>query len=116
MVADRVVDFFSHLADAMGPDVFGDRTLIFRTAHGLYALAIIVNDIADGKTSLKTAVKGLAAVDWSWKNADFRRHIGRQSEDKHGAMRWQLNTGSATIDWLIGYCRHASKVPVPRAA
>lgn len=111
--AKRIVDLFEGMEREMGTAKFADRTQIWRTAHGLYALAVLTKDIHDGRTSLAMAVDGICGINWTWANPDLQRHIGRSTD---GGATHKLNTGTATLDWLIGYCRSASNVLLTPAA
>jgi DNA-sulfur modification-associated len=114
-VAARIVSFLSGLEAAMGSDRFADPAALFRTAHGFYALAILLHDISEGKTTQGQAVPALAAIDWTWNNAEFQLNIGRNV----GGTGWRLNTGSATLTWLVRHCRAKAGVktaPVAQAA
>jgi hypothetical protein len=106
-------DFFLALETAMGRSRFADRAQLFRTAHGLYALAVIIKDIRDGATSQDAAIAGIAGIDWTWANAELCRHIGRSVD---GGKTFKLNTGTATLDWLIKKCREVSNVVLTQAA
>jgi DNA-sulfur modification-associated len=109
----KIAHFFQALETAIGSARFGDRTQLFRTGHGLYALAVIANDaIYEGRTSLKEAVEGLAAIDWTWSNQDFRKNIGRVS----AKGEWRLNTGAGSIAYLVSYCRPRCKIHLSVAA
>lgn len=111
----KIAQFLEALAGAMGRDRFGSRAQLFRTAHGLYALGVIMNDVFERRTTLENAVSSLAKIDWTWSNQSFRDHIGRQKINRVGEMQWHLNTGAGTIDYLISYCREACKI-LPVAA
>jgi hypothetical protein len=81
-------------------------------SFGLYAIAVIANDVLfEKRVPAEQAVKGLASIDWTWSNAKFRDSIGR-----HVDGQWKLNTGMATLDWLIGHCRDVCGVMLRKAA
>lgn len=111
--AAHIVAFFEGVERKMGMTQFADRTQIWRTAHGLYALAVVIKDISDGRTTLAAAVDGICGINWTWANPDLQRHIGRSTD---GGTTYKLNTGVATLDWLIGHCRSASNVLLTPAA
>lgn len=91
----------------------GHRAQLFRTAHGLYALAVIAHDaLVEGRTSIEDAAAGLASIDWTWGNRDFCQHIGQIRKGGH----WGLNTGGNTTSYLIDYCRPRCKVYLSQAA
>jgi hypothetical protein len=54
----------------------------------------------------------LASINWTWSNKLFPQHIGRDTGD--GV--YKLNTGMATLDWLIACCRRACNVLLTQAA
>jgi hypothetical protein len=109
----RLAEVFEILEKAIGKERFSDRSQLWRTAHGLYAMAVIVNDaLYEGRTTLQEAVEGLAAIDWSWNNRDFCKAIGRRTEKGE----WKLNTGDGTIRYLIDYCRPRCQIHVKAAA
>lgn len=108
-VAGQIVDFLTALETAMGPDKFSTPGVIFRTAHGFYALAMLFHDIMEGRTTQAQAVPALAAVDWSWNNPEFQTNIGRNVPGKG----WKMNTGQATIAWLARYLRAKCGVVAP---
>jgi hypothetical protein len=110
-VAAKIVNFIGGLEAAMGADKFGDAGALFRTAHGFYALAILLHDINEGLTTQGQAVPALAAVDWTWNNPEFQANIGRNV----GGTGWRMNTGSATMWWLVQYCRAKCGVALPNA-
>lgn len=113
--AAKIVSFLSGLEAAMGADRFSDSGALFRTAHGFYALAILLNDIEQGRTTQAQAVPALAAIDWTWKNPEFQANIGRNV----GGTGWRMNTGSATMTWLVRHCQAKAGVrtaPVAQAA
>jgi len=110
-VAAKIVSFISGLEAAMGADKFADTGALFRTAHGFYALAILLHDIGEGLTTQVQAVPALAAIDWTWNNPEFQSNIGRNV----GGTGWRMNTGSATMWWLVQYCRAKSGVALPNA-
>jgi len=115
VVAGKIVDFLAGLEAAMGADKFADTGALFRTAHGFYALAILLHDIDEGLTTQAQAVPALAAIDWTWNNPEFQANIGRNV----GGTGWRMNTGSATMTWLVQHCRGKSgvrNVPVVQAA
>jgi len=109
----NILGFFEALEKNMGKARFGDRSQLFRTAHGLYALAIIVNDVLyEGRTTLQEAVDGISAIDWTWNNQDFRKNIGRMTPKNE----WKLNTGAGSIAYLVGYCRPRCQIHLSVAA
>jgi len=110
-VAARIVSFLSGLEAAMGADRFSDASALFRTAHGFYALAILLHDIGEGLTTQAQAVPALAAIDWTWNNPEFQANIGRNV----GGAGWRMNTGSATMWWLVRHCRAKSGVVAKNA-
>lgn len=112
ITAQNIMHFLTAFETAIGIERFKERTQLFRTAHGFYAIAVIVNDVTERRTSLQNAVAGLAAIDWTWSNPQFRLGIGRKVDD----TAWKLNTGAATFDWLVKYCRTACNVIVSEAA
>lgn len=109
-VSGKIVNFLSGLEAAMGADRFSDTNALFRTAHGFYALAILLHDIDEGRTSQAQAVPALAAIDWTWSNPEFQTNIGRNVGNG-----WRMNTGSATLTWLVRHCRAKSGVVLPAA-
>jgi hypothetical protein len=110
----KLAEFFDALEKAIGKERFSDRSQLWRTAHGLYALAIIVNDaIYEGRTTLEEAVQGIASIDWTWHNGDFCKAIGRMDPKKG---EWKLNTGSDSIRYLVDYCRPRCRIHVKAAA
>jgi hypothetical protein len=109
-VAQQIVSFLAALEAAMGADRFGDTSALFRTAHGFYALAILLHDIGEGRTTQAQAVPALAAIDWTWANPEFQVNIGRNVGNG-----WRMNTGSATLTWLVRHCRAKSGVVLPNA-
>ena len=84
---------------------------LFRTAHGFYALAVLLHDIGEGLTSQAQAVPALAAIDWTWSNPEFQANIGRNV----GGAGWRMNTGTATLWWLVRHCRAKSGVVAKNA-
>jgi len=119
-VGDDIAAFFEQVERAMTSARFGDRGQIFRTAHGLYAIAIVLNDALFGrKTSVQAVVNAIASTDWTWGNEEFRDNIGRTKPNKKmgGLDEWHLNTGQASIIWMAGYLRkRAGIMPVTAAA
>ena len=99
--AGQIVGFLSQLEAAMGAPKFAAPGALFRTAHGFYALAILLHDINEGKTTQAQAVPALAAIDWSWNNPEFQANIGRNVPGKG----WRMNTGSSTFTWLTRHCQ-----------
>jgi hypothetical protein len=112
----RIADFFAALELTMGVERFKDRSQIWRSAHGLYAVAVIMHDVFEGLTSLKDAAEGLASIDWTWGNQQLCKQIGQMRKDGKGHQRWVLNTGGSTTLWLIQYCRKACGVQLTQAA
>lgn len=110
-VAANIVSFIGGLEAAMGADKFSDTGALFRTAHGFYALAILLHDIGEGLTTQAQALPALAAIDWTWKNPEFQANIGRNV----GGSGWRMNTGSATMMWLVQHCRAKCGVALPNA-
>lgn len=109
----QIAEFLAMLEQAMGSERFADRSQIFRTAHGLYAIAVIINDaLFERRTSVDRAIEGLASIDWTWNNQAFRGAIARQAPDG----QWKLNTGMATLDWLVRHLRGVCNVVVTQAA
>jgi len=109
----KILGFFEALEKSMGNTRFSDRTQLFRTAHGLYALAIIANDVLyEGRTTLQEAAEGIAAIDWTWNNHDFRKNIGKMTPKGE----WKLNTGAGSIAYLVGYCRPRCQIHLSVAA
>jgi hypothetical protein len=104
--------FFTSLEAVMGQRKFADRAQLFRTAHGMYAIGVIFNDISEKRTTIEDVIKGLASINWTWSNKLFRQHIGRNTGDGI----YKLNTGVATLDWLIACCRRACNVLLTQAA
>lgn len=107
-----IIDFLVSFEGEVGGKVFADRTQLFRTAHGMYAIAVIMHDVHIGRTTMKKAVEGLASIDWTWKNPQMQHGIGRQ-QDGEG---WKMNTGTATFDWMVKHCREACDVMLSEAA
>ncbi|MCI0465617.1 MAG: hypothetical protein L0Y57_01195 [Beijerinckiaceae bacterium] len=106
----RIADFFTALENHMGANTFRDRTKLFRQAHGLYALAVVLNDVLEhGRATIDSIAHDLAHIEWSWANEDFQKKIGRFNEAK---QKWTINTGSSTTSYLIEYCRQACGIPV----
>jgi hypothetical protein len=109
----KIGSFFEALEKAMGSNRFGDRSQLFRTAHGLYALALIANDaLYEGRTTVNEAVEGIASVDWTWSNRDFQKNIGRMTPKNE----WKLNTGAGSIAYLVGYLRPRCNIRLAVAA
>jgi hypothetical protein len=112
-VGRQIADFLAALETAMGPTRFADRKQLFRTAHGLYAIAVIINDaLFERRTTVDKAVNGLSAIDWTWANPQFRSGIGRSVD----GGEWKLNTGHSTFEWLVKHCRDACSVILSKAA
>jgi hypothetical protein len=109
---EQISSFFTSLEGAMGSKKFADRAQLFRTAHGMYAIAVIFNDISEKRTNIEDVIKGLASINWTWSNKLFRQHIGHDTGD--GV--YKLNTGMATLDWLIACCRRACNVMLTTVA
>lgn len=107
VVAKQIEDFLVAFEAKVGNKKFADRTQLFRTVHGMYAIAVIVNDtLFEQRTTVDKAVAGLAAIDWTWNNPQFRTGIGRKVDDQP----YKLNTGHSTFEWLVKYCRDACDV------
>jgi hypothetical protein len=51
----QIASFFASLEGAMRQKKFADRAQLFRTAHGMYAIAVIVNDISEKRTTTEEA-------------------------------------------------------------
>jgi len=111
-VAAEIVNFLASLEAAMGAARFSDPGALFRTAHGFYALAILLHNIGEGKTTLAQAVPALAAIDWTWNNPEFQANIGRNV----GGTGWRMNTGSATMTWLTRHCQERCGVRIAQVA
>jgi hypothetical protein len=106
----RIADFFTALENRIGAETFRDRTKIFRQAHGLYAIAVVLNDVLEhGRATIDSIARDLARIEWSWANEDFQKNIGRYNEAK---QKWTINTGSSTTSYLIEFCRRACGIPV----
>ena len=116
--ADQIAGFLADLENAMGRERFNDRSQLFRTAHGLYAVATLLHDaMVLRKTSIKNVVEGITTTDWTWNNADFQRNIGQLKTDKKtGRQKMVLNTGQGSINWMVGYLRNRCGVLMPVAA
>lgn len=104
--------FFTELERLMGATKFGDRDQIWRGAHGLYAIAVVLNDMFEGRTTMQQVTKGLATIDWTWNNPALASNIGRAP----AGGPYRMNTGVATFEWLIGYCRTACNVVLTNVA
>lgn len=78
-VAERIGDFLTRFAEAMGPR-FADSDSIHLTRLGWEAIGMIVNDTVFqrqlGEPDLDQIVSKLAAVDWSRTNKDWIPMIG----------------------------------------
>jgi hypothetical protein len=106
----RIAEFFTALESHMGAETFRDRTKIFRQAHGLYALAVVLNDVLEhGRATIDSIARDLAHLEWSWASKDFQENVGRFNAAK---QKWTINTGSSTISYLIEYCRRECGIPV----
>jgi hypothetical protein len=111
--AQKIASFLAAIEHAMGSTRFQDRTQLFRTAHGLYALAHVANEVIyEGRAAESQAAAGIAGIDWTWANNDFRTNIGRK--DQNGG--WKLNTGTASIRYLIDYCLPRCGIMITAAA
>lgn len=109
---NQIAGFLAALENAMGTEVFADRSQIFRTAHGLYAIAVVINDVLiERRTTAEDAVRGIASIDWTWSNEQLQQAIGRRVE----GGPWKLNTGTATFNWLIQHCREQSGIVITPA-
>jgi hypothetical protein len=111
-VAADIVEVLGGIEDKMGPTRFADRSQLFRTAHGLYAIAVVINDAGEGHTTKAAIIDGAATIDWTWNNLLFRQHIGH-SPDGHN---FKLATGTHTLDWLVEHCRSKCNVVLTQAA
>ncbi len=116
-VAEKIGDFLTRFAEAMGPR-FTDRDSIHLTRLGWEAIGMIVNDVVIRRQTddqeLDRIVSALASVDWARTNKDWIPMIGMPEvdSDKQPVLQNGLpkvvitgGKGDMALKTLIAYLR-----------